>query len=85
MPKYRSTRPPVPLPMQTFFRCLDDTSQPPGYVGDWPVAGRVYSGRMLLHHETLEPQVYLDGFWAERPWGTFGPERFVLLEQVWLN
>lgn len=85
MPKYRSTRLPVPLPVQTFFKCLDDTGQPPGYVGDWPMAGQVYSGRVLLHPETLAAQVYLNGFWAEHPWGAFGLERFTLVERVWLN
>lgn len=85
MPEKTTSRLPTPEPVQTFFKCLDDTSQPSGYVGDWPKAGRVYSGRVLLHHQSREPRVHLDGFWAERPWGAFAIERFVQLTRVWLN
>jgi hypothetical protein len=85
MSKKATNRLPQPLPMQTFFKCLDDTSQPRGYVGDWPVAGGVYSGRVLPHYQSGAPHVHLDGFWAERPWGAFAIERFVQLTRVWLN
>lgn len=76
---------PTPLPRTLYLKCQDDTNPPAGYVGDWPVAGEVYAGRVLPHVKTGEMHVHLDGFHAEKPWGAFGTWRFTEVADVWLN
>ena len=67
---------PTPLPVQRFARCVNDQQRPTGYIGDWPVAGRVYPVRVLPHARTGQPHVHILGFYAERPYGAFAAHRF---------
>ncbi|OUJ71182.1 hypothetical protein [Hymenobacter crusticola] len=76
---------PTPLPVQQYARCVNDSSQPTDYIGDWPVAGKVYPVRVLPNARTGEPQIHVLGFYAERPYGAFARHRFEPVAEVWLN
>ena len=76
---------PYPLPRTHYFRCLDDTNQPAGFVGDWPTAGHVYAGHIKPSIHSGEPHVYLDGFYAAEPFGAFAAQRFLHVATVHLN
>ena len=67
---------PTPYPHAHYYRCLDNSNPPPGYVGDWPEQGKVYAGHVKTSFYSGQPHVYLDGFWAEAPWGCFALDRF---------
>ena len=75
----------ISLLRNNYFRCVDDQNKPAGYVGDWPEAGKVYSGQVLPAKHTGAPHVHLDGFWAAEPWGAFAAGRFEYIASTWLN
>ena len=76
---------PIPLPVQQYARCVNNSQRPADYIGDWPETGRVYAVRVLQHAYTKQPQVQVLGFYAERPYGAFAPHRFEPVADVWLN
>lgn len=81
----RRTQLPTPLPVQQFARCIDDSARPAGYIGDWPVAGRVYPVRLLPTVYEGQPCVQVLGFYVERPHGPFEAARFEQIATVWMN
>ncbi|MBC6988640.1 MULTISPECIES: hypothetical protein [Hymenobacter] len=76
---------PVPSPVQHYARCVDASSRPADYVGEWPEAGRVYPVRVLRSAHTGQPQVHILGFHVEAPYGAFAARRFETVAEVWLN
>ena len=76
---------PTLLPVQQYARCVNASRRPADYIGDWPVAGKVYPVRVMTNARTGEPQIHVLGFYAERPYGAFAPHRFESVAEVWLN
>ena len=76
---------PVRYPVAHYFRCIDATDQPANYVGDWPESGKVYAGHVKTGIHSGDPHMYLDGFWAEAPWGAFSVQRFEHFMSMHLN
>jgi len=81
----KTIKPPNPLPRTVYLKCVDDASQPAGYVGDWPVASRVYAATIKPSVHSGVPHAYLHGFYSQSPWGAFAVARFVVVADVWLN
>lgn len=79
------TQLPTPVPVQVFARCIDAENRPANYIGDWPLAGRVYPVRVLPHVRTRQAQVHIQGFYAEQPYGAFARQRFEQVAEIWLN
>lgn len=76
---------PVPAPVQQFARCIDASSRPTDYIGEWPEVGHVYPVQYRRNARTGQPQVHVLGFYAEAPYGAFAAHRFHSVAEVWLN
>ena len=76
---------PLSFPKTHYFRCVNADDMPDKYVGDWPEQGKVYSGHVKPSFHSGEPHLFLDGFWAEKPWGSFAFERFEHVFSIHLN
>lgn len=80
-----SSNAPIPFPQMHYFRCVDASNKPAAYVGEWPVAGMVYAGHVKTCFRTGQPHFYIDGFWAESPYGAFVTDRFEHVFTIYLN
>jgi hypothetical protein len=73
-------------PMVQYAFCIDASNRPANHVGDWPEEGKLYPVRTVPSKVEGMELVHVLGFEGEAPYyNAFGPHRFDILTEVFLN
>jgi hypothetical protein len=73
-------------PVLHYAYCVDADNRPANHTGDWPEEGRVYPVRLIPSRLEGMPLVHVLGFEGAAPYyNAFGPHRFEVVAEVWLN
>jgi hypothetical protein len=74
------------LPVLHYARCVDNGNRPANHVGDWPEQDQLYAVRLVPSKTEGIDLVHVLSFQGEAPYfNAFGPHRFELVAELWLN
>ena len=74
------------LPVVHYAYCTDASDRPLNHRGDWPEEGTLYPIRVVPSRLEGMELVHVLNFEGEAPYyNAFGPQRFAVVAEVWLN